>query len=289
MIRSMTGFGRAEGVVKDKKLTAEFRSLNSRQLDLMLKLPSLYKEKEAELRQWIGERAMRGKVELYVNAELLHVEKRTSFDAGLVEAYYKEVKAIKDSVDPSAQTDVLGFVLRMPDVARTSREELDEAEWTGAMNLIQQAFSAYDEFRRMEGGRLHDDLSSRGRKIAVLLDQIDAMDGGRADRTRDRLNAKLNELEGAIDRDRFEQELVYYLEKLDVNEEKVRLRSHCIYFNETLEGEVQQGRKLGFITQEMGREINTIGSKANDATMQRRVVEMKDELEKIKEQLMNVL
>ena len=169
MICSMTGFGRAEGMVKDRKLTVEFRSLNSRQFDLQLKLPSAYKEKDAELRQWIGERAIRGKVDMYLSVEMLMAEKRTSFDPLLVDAYYKELKAIVDKVDPTSTSDLMGFVLRLPDVARTSREELDEQEWVGAMTLIEQAFGSFDAFRQAEGGRLGDDLARSAERIATLL------------------------------------------------------------------------------------------------------------------------
>jgi uncharacterized protein (TIGR00255 family) len=218
-----------------------------------------------------------------------HAEKRTSFDVALVGAYHAELKALASQVDPAAQTDLLGLVLRMPEVARAEREELDASEWLAVMELAARAFSAYDAFRVAEGARSHEDLSARVRMIAGLLEEIASMDADRATRTQERLKSKLAELQVQVDQDRFEQELVYYLEKLDINEEKVRLRAHCSYFLETLENEEHQGRKLGFIAQEMGREINTIGSKANDAGMQRLVVRMKDELEKVKEQLMNVL
>lgn len=289
MIRSLTGFGRAEGVVKEKKVSVEVRSLNSRQMDLLLKLPSSYREKEAELRQWAGERIVRGKSELAVYAETLHAQKRTSFDPELVAGYYQELKALSARVDPNAATDLMGIVLRLPDVALTARETLDEAEWSGVMVLIAQAMHAFDAFRASEGARMHDDLLQRTKHISTLLEEVDLLDRDRAVRTRDKLEARLKELTVSVDRDRFEQELIYYLEKLDFNEEKVRLRSHCELFTQSLDADEQQGRKLGFIAQEMGREINTLGSKANDAAIQRLVVMMKDELEKIKEQLPNVL
>lgn len=289
MIRSLTGFGRAEGVVREKKLSVEVRSLNSRQLDLQLKLPGPYREKEAELRQWAGERIVRGKAELNVHAESLHAQKRTTFDAALVNDYYHELSTLARSVDPEAKTDLLGIVLKLPDVAVTSRESLDEEEWSEVMAMIAHAMHAFDAFRSSEGGRLHDDLVTRSKRIATLLEEVELLNEGRADRTREKLLGRLKELNAAVDKDRFEQEVIYYLEKLDFTEEKVRLRSHCTYFLETLEAEEQQGRKLGFISQEMGREINTLGSKANDAAIQRLVVMMKDELEKIKEQVPNVL
>lgn len=289
MIRSMTGFGRADAVVNGKKVTAELRSLNSKQLDLLLKTPVLYREKESELRQWIAEQAVRGKVEFSVQVEATRVEKRTAFDAALVAAYYNDLRGIVRQVDPAAQTDLMGFVLRMPDVTSTAREELTEEEWQGVMLVVRKAMNAFDGFRRNEGQRLHDDLAERTADIARLLNEVETLDAARTDRSRERLRAKLADLQVEVNADRFEQELVYFLDKLDVNEEKVRLRAHCTYFTETLEQEEQQGRKLGFIAQEMGREINTLGAKANDADIQRLVVRMKDQLEKIKELVLNVL
>ena len=178
---------------------------------------------------------------------------------------------------------------RQPDVLNTGREELTDTEWAGVLKLIHDAMRGFNGFREAEGRKLNDDLRMRVEHISALLLEVDGQDSGRAERTRERIRSRLAELQAKVDQDRFEQELVFYLEKMDINEEKVRLRAHCAYFLETLEKEQQQGRKLGFITQEMGREINTLGSKANDAAMQRNVVLMKDELEKIKEQVLNVL
>ena len=289
MLRSMTGFGRAEGIVAEKKVTVEVRSLNSKQLDLFIKLPALYREKDAQLRQWAGEEVVRGKSELIVNSELAPGVKRSHFDAELVRSYYEELRDIVGYVDDGAKTDVMSLVLRMPDVLNTGREELTDAEWLAVLALIHQAMRGFQGFRDAEGAKLHDDLRRRVERISALLNEVEGQDTGRAERTRERVRARLAELQAKVDQDRFEQELVFYLEKMDINEEKVRLRAHCAYFLETLEHEQQQGRKLGFITQEMGREINTLGSKANDAAMQRNVVLMKDELEKIKEQVLNVL
>lgn len=285
----MTGFGRAEGVVKDKKITVEVRSLNSKQLDLMLKVPGPYKEREPELRQLAGELIVRGKSEVYIACEQLHAAKRTTFDRELVRSYYAELKEIARDVAPESTTDLFGHVLRLPDVATTTNERLDEEEWAGVKALFLAALSTYDRFRTSEGQRLMADLALRADKIGTLLNEAESMDHGRADRTRDRLRGKLAEIQAKVDEDRFEQELVFYLEKLDITEEKVRLRSHCTYFHETMQSDEPQGRKLSFIAQEMGREINTLGSKANDAAIQRVVVVMKDELEKVKEQVLNVL
>lgn len=289
MLRSMTGFGRAEGIVAEKKVTVEVRSLNSKQLDLFIKLPSLYREKDAELRQWASEEVVRGKSEIFVNSEIAPGVKRSHFDTELVRSYYEELRAIAHAVDRSADADLMGLVLRMPDVMNTGREELTETEWAGVNKLMHDAMRAFNAFREAEGRKLSDDLRMRVEHISALLVEVEGQDSGRAERTRERIRARLAELQAKVDQDRFEQELVFYLEKMDINEEKVRLRAHCAYFLETLEREQQQGRKLGFITQEMGREINTLGSKANDAAMQRNVVLMKDELEKIKEQVLNVL
>lgn len=285
----MTGFGRAEGIVNDRRVTVEVRSLNSKQLDLFVKLPGIYKEKDAEVRQWAGEHVVRGKAEVYVNSEPLPGVVRTHFDTDLVRAYYEELKGITGKLDPNAGTDLLGLVLRMPEVSTSTREELTEAEWSAIRALLDSAMRAFTLFREAEGKKLNADLRSRVERIGALLAEIDGQDGGRVERTRERIRSRLAELQAKVDQDRFEQELVFYLEKMDINEEKVRLRAHCSYFLETLDKEENQGRKLGFISQEMGREINTLGSKANDAAMQRNVVLMKDELEKIKEQVLNVL
>ena len=289
MMRSMTGFGRAEGVVKDRKVTVEVRSLNSKQLDLLLKVPGVIKEREGEIRPWLSEQLVRGKAEVYITAELLHAAKRTTFDKDLVRAYHDELRTIADEVFPDDRPDLLAHVLRMPDVMTTASERLDDEEWDGVRVLLQAAVRSFDDFRQSEGARLMDDLLARASRIGVLLNEAEALDTGRTERTRERLLAKLADLRVEVDADRFEQELVYYLEKLDINEEKVRLRSHLAYLVETMRGDEQQGRKLGFIGQEIGREINTIGSKANDAAIQRLVVLMKDELEKVKEQVMNIL
>lgn len=289
MIRSMTGFGRAEGQVGDRNLTVEVRSLNSKQLDLFLKLPSALKDRENEVRQRVGEMVLRGKVELFIGSEGAQVTKRTTFDKDLVRAYYSELRAIRDQVDPTATTDLFALVLRLPDVTSTSNERITDEDWNAALALIDEALMGFNAFRAAEGGRLLTEIEARVHAIGRLLNEVQAADQGRADRMRERLRAKLTELGTKVDQDRFEQELIFYLEKMDMTEEMVRLRSHCTYFLETMGGSEAQGRKLGFIAQEMGREINTLGSKANDAAIQQVVVMMKDELEKVKEQVLNVL
>ena len=288
MLRSMTGFGRAEGVVADRKVSVEVRSLNSRQLDLLLRMPGVHKAQEAGLRQKLGDRIVRGKAEVVIVRD--QAEGRPALvDHARVKAFHAEFVAIAGELGMTAPPELLTLALRMPDVVAGPTEAPAPEEWPGIYALVQQAIDAFDTFRCDEGTRLASELQGRVAAIRAMLDEVEHMDQGRAERVRDRLRGKLEEAAIAVDHDRFEQELIHYLEKLDITEEKVRLAAHCDYFNETLIGEDQQGRKLGFIAQEMGREINTIGSKANDATMQRTVVGMKDELEKIKEQVLNVL
>ncbi len=289
MLRSMTGFGRAEGTVGERKASVELRSLNSKQLDLLVKLPAAHREREAELRAWLAERVVRGKVELFVNIDPLRPADRAGLDATLIKAQYEQLKALADAVAPGHSTDLLGIVLRQAEQQKPGDEPTDPAEWQALLALVHQATAAFTTYRSEEGARLMDDLRSTVGRVAALLAEVEALDAGRTERVRDRLRGKVEELGTTVDRDRFEQELVYYLEKFDINEEKVRLKAHCAYFLETLAAPDQQGRKLGFIAQEMGREMNTIGSKANDAAMQKLVVRMKDDLEKIKEQLLNVL
>lgn len=289
MLCSMTGFGRAEGVVGGRKVSAEVRSLNSRQLDLSLKLPALLRDRDTELRQMLGDRVVRGKCELSIALEDLNAERRTTFDRELVRAYHAELKAIADELGATGSTDLLGHVLRLPDVMTTPRAEVGAQEWEAVKALVDEALQRFETFRSDEGRRLSEELATRNANIERLLEQVDGLDDGRLPRTRQRLLDKLDELRTSVDQDRLEQELVFYLEKYELTEEKVRLRTHCAYFAETLAAEGQQGRKLGFIAQEMGREINTLGSKANDAPIQRLVVDMKDELEKIKEQVLNIL
>jgi len=289
MLRSMTGFGRAEGTVGERKVSVELRSLNSKQLDLLVKLPSAHREKEPELRTWLTDRIVRGKAELFVGLDRAAIGKRNSYDPETVRTQYAQLKALADSIAPGHNTDLFGIVLRQAELMPPAEETIDPAEWEGIHALIHQAVEDFTTYRTEEGQRLMEDLRATVARVGVLMDEIATLDQGRTDKVRERLRTKVEELSTTVDRDRFEQELTYYLEKLDINEEKVRLRAHCAYFTETLAASDQQGRKLGFIAQEMGREMNTIGSKANDAPIQKLVVRMKDDLEKIKEQLLNVL
>lgn len=290
MIQSMTGFGKATGAYGSKKISVEVRSLNSKQLDLNLRLPSMFKEKEMELKSKIAGEVERGKVDVAVFYENFGEEKTYSINTALAEAYYHELRALSDKLQ-LREGEILGHLLRLPEVVSSEKREMDENEWKTILNITEEAIRNFREFRNSEGNKLLKDLSDRVNLIEKLLDDTSTFEKERMENVRTRIQKSLEEYLGSenIDRNRFEQELIYYMERLDVNEEKVRLRTHCHYFIETMENENHQGRKLGFITQEMGREINTLGSKSNHAGMQKIVVLMKDELEKIKEQVLNVL
>lgn len=290
-MKSMTGFGKATTEIPGKKVTVEVRSLNSKQLDLNLRLPYLYKEKELELRADISKQIERGKVDISVftesNLDLLPV----SINRKLAKIYYNELKSLSEELDEQ-NPNLLALVVKMPDVMKAEREilDLDEAEWTQVKTTVDSAIEAFQKFRSDEGSTLSNEFSNRISLIDKLLAEVIIMDAPRVENIRTRIKNSLAEAieKEKIDQNRFEQELIYYIEKLDITEEKLRLKTHIDYFINTM-NEPASGRKLGFITQEIGREINTIGSKANDATVQKLVVQMKDELEKIKEQLLNVL
>lgn len=285
----MTGFGRAEGSCSERKVAVEVRSLNSKQLDLMVKLPAPYRDRDALVRGTATRAIVRGKAEVVVQLDRNAQQDRAHIDIDLVRSRYTALQAVADAVAPEHRTDILGLVLRMPDVMGAESGPAGDEEWDQVSNLIDQALEAFMAFRVAEGDKLEKDLREHVSNIRTHLNAVSQWDGERMERTRERLRNRLAELKLEVTPERFEQELVLHLEKSDINEEVVRLGTHCAYFLETLGEGDQQGRKLGFIAQEMGREINTIGSKCNDATMQRTVVGMKDELEKIKEQVLNVL
>jgi uncharacterized protein (TIGR00255 family) len=289
MLRSMTGFGKSEGTVGNKKFTVEIRSLNSKQLDLNMRIPSAFREKELELRSWLSENILRGKADLLVYYESLEPEKRMSFNKPLMELYYKDLKEFSDSVGMSGG-DVLNALIRIPDVLKPESSDLNEDEWNGLMTIIQEAYQKFDSYRKTEGAKLQQEFKHRIQLILASRDDLKEPINNRNARVRERLKSNMEELipVDKIDPNRFEQEIIYYLERLDISEEYQRLETNCAHFFDELKGE-SQGKKLGFISQEIGREINTIGSKANDAEMQKLVVTMKDELEKIKEQINNVL
>lgn len=285
----MTGFGKAVCELPQKKITIEIRSLNSRQLDLNIRMPSVYREKESEVRSEISKCAERGKIDVSIYAEGTAEAGLGTINHSLVVAYHQELKKAAEAIGEN-QKDFLSIIMRMPDVLKQDKQELDEKEWKEVFKSVKIALEAFGKFREDEGKVLEGEFSQRIEIIHTKLAEVAELDPQRAIAIRERLQKHLLEAVSAenIDKNRFEQELIYYLEKLDVTEEKVRLQTHLDYFIKTM-NEPGAGRKLGFIAQEIGREINTIGSKANDAGIQMIVVQMKDELEKIKEQLLNVL
>ncbi len=283
----MTGFGKASAGLKTKKIRVEIRSLNSKQLDLNLRLSGYYREKENEIRQEISKAAERGKIDFSIYSEQNSQAPSATINKKLARAYHKELHSLAKELKADDE-DILSLVLKMPDVFKSEKEELSEKEWRIVKQCISKALKDFSKFRTDEGKMLGKELTKRIASITHLLNEIIALDQKRIPSVRERLRKGTEELKDKIDQNRFEQELIYYIEKLDITEEKVRLKTHCDYFLKTME-EDSSGRKLGFITQEIGREINTIGSKANDAAIQKLVVQMKDELEKAKEQINNVL
>lgn len=290
-IKSMTGFGKAVNEIPGKKITVEIRSLNSKQLDLNLRMPYFYKEKELELRAEIGKQLERGKIDVSVYAESTQETLPVALNKALAKTYYQELKSLSTELNDNS-SDLLGLVLKMPEVMKAEREvaELDEEEWKLVRTVVDRAIVAFQKFRDDEGNTLLKEFITRIGIIDTLLSDVLSLDSARVANIKNRIKNNISEVIDTekIDQNRFEQELIYYVEKLDITEEKLRLKTHLDYFLATMK-EPGAGRKLGFISQEIGREINTIGSKANDAGMQKLVVQMKDELEKIKEQMLNVL
>lgn len=289
MLRSMTGFGKAEGTVGNKKFTVEVRSLNSKLLDLNMRIPGSFREKELELRSWLSDNIQRGKADMLVYYESLEAEKRMAFNKPLMEAYYKDLKEVADNVGMN-NADFLNAIVRIPDVLKPEFQEMDEDEYNGLFSIIKEAYARFDSYRKIEGAKLKDEFELRIKLILECREALEQPIEERNKKVREKLRNNLEELipPDKVDQNRFEQELIYYLERLDISEEHQRLLSNCEHFNDELQGDAS-GKKFGFISQEIGREINTIGSKANDADMQKLVVKMKDELEKIKEQINNVL
>lgn len=286
MIQSMTGYGKAVAECSDKKITIEIRSLNSKSIDLNTRLPFLYKEKELDIRKILSEKLQRGKVDFTVNTEATADNKAQQINPEIIKAYINEFKAIvPEATDP----ELLAIVMRLPDVMAFTCKELDEEEWNIFLKVLYEAIDNLNEFRIAEGNVLEQDFIQRINKIKELLVQVEPFEKERIQTLKDRFTKNLEELSSEYDPNRFEQELIYYLEKLDITEEKVRLKNHCEYFLESLNSNESEGKKLGFICQEIGREINTLGSKSNHSEMQKIVVQMKDELEKVKEQVLNIL
>lgn len=290
MILSMTGYGKAEGAIGNRKFTVELRSLNSKQLDMNVRMPSVYKEKEMKLRSFLTKEVVRGKSDLTIFYEAGQEEKKVTLNGPLMHSYYRDLKSIAADMDQE-DIDYVGAIMKIPEVLRPHKEELDETEWGQIMDLVKSALEGFKAYRTQEGAVLFEDFKKRIDTILKLQSGLKDPLDDRMTRVKERIQSNLTEWVDAekVDNNRFEQELIYYLEKMDVTEELVRLEGNCKYFLEILESGEAQGKKLGFICQEIGREINTLGSKANDADVQRVVVQMKDELEKIKEQILNVL
>lgn len=291
MIVSMTGFGKALCQVNDKTLKIEIRALNSKNLDLSIKAPQQYREKENAIRNLVSATLERGKIEVILSLESQGTNSVVSLNKALLKTYYQEMKQIAEELGVGASENLFTALMRMPEIFKSESEPLDPQEWEIIERGIQDALEQLQAFRLSEGQHLQQDILLRIELIGSLSKQIETFEPKRIDNVRERLLKALSDLGENVrkDENRFEQELIYYLEKFDITEEKVRLAKHLEYFTETVKDQAAGGKKLGFITQEIGREINTIGSKANDADIQKLVVQMKDELEKIKEQLLNIL
>lgn len=286
MIQSMTGFGKATLQLPTKKITVEIKSLNSKGLDLNTRMPSVFREMELGLRNQLSQRLERGKIDFSLYIEVTGEETSSKINVPIVKGYINQMKAVIPNAD---ETELMKMAVRMPDALKTERDEIDENEWKQIQKVIDEALENIAQFRKDEGVALEKEFLHRIANIMTLMNNAVSYDAERVETVKTRLRTALDELKENVDENRFEQELIFYLEKYDITEEKVRLENHLNYFIETLAGTEANGRKLGFITQEMGREINTMGSKSNHSEMQKLVVMMKDELEKIKEQVLNVL
>ncbi|UII81368.1 YicC/YloC family endoribonuclease [Flagellimonas sp. CMM7] len=285
MIQSMTGFGKHVVQLPSKKITIELKSLNSKSLDINARIPQSYREKELELRKMIADELIRGKVDFGLYLEITGEETTAEVNQGVVKKYMQQLANIAKGDD----VKLLEMALRMPDTMKTEKGDIDPSEYEAIKGAMKKALSEIRTFRNEEGQVLENDFTTRLKNLNALLEEVKTMDPERLDTVRERLEKAVADLKIELDANRFEQELIYYLEKYDITEEKVRLANHLDYFETTLKSADSNGKKLGFIAQEIGREINTIGSKANYAPMQQLVVQMKDELEKIKEQMLNVL
>lgn len=293
MARSMTGYGKAERETGSGKITVEIRSLNSKQLDLSVRMPALYRPYEFEIRNIVSKGMVRGKVDMFVSFEPSVATSAADLNREMFELYYRKLSSLTEIMDVDENTGLNAAIfraaLRMPDVVVTESGEIDENEKSELFGAVEDALVAADEFRGQEGDRLMQDVLGRVDSISAYKNQVVPYEQRRADAIKSRITESLKQISVCVDENRLEQEMIYYIEKLDITEEKVRLDNHCRYFREVAFEEENPGRKLGFIAQEIGREINTLGSKANDSDIQRIVVQMKDELEKIKEQVLNIL
>ncbi len=291
MIISMTGYGKAVCELQHKKISIEVKSLNSKQLDLNTRLPNIYREKELEIRTSINNKLFRGKVDVSFYIESAISDKQAQINTPVIESYYQQLLPLAQKFNQEERTDFLRIILPLPDSIKVEQADLDETEWISIKKSLDNAMNQLIEFRTQEGAVLEADFRKRIKTIGDLLIDVTPFEKDRIEKLRTRLRENLEDLidKSKIDENRLEQEFIFYIEKLDVTEEKVRLGNHLKYFIETMTTEDQPGKKLGFIAQEIGREVNTLGSKANDANIQRIVIQMKDELEKIKEQILNVL
>ena len=300
MIKSMTGYGKAEAALASGKLTIEIRTLNSKSADISIKSSLIPKDKDLLIRQKIANVLVRGTIDVYINFEANAAESAKVVDAEIVRSYYSQLMEIRkslpgismfsmDSAD-RMNNELFTAALRFPDVVAVKKDDIiTEENWPLVEAAFDEALNAVDAYRAKEGEALYKDVTGRVANILALEDEVEAHEGERIQAVRDRILSAAKELDIKLDKERFEQEMIFWLEKYDINEEKVRLRQHCAYFRDTIDGEACPGKKLGFIIQEMGREINTTGSKANNPSIQKAVVRMKDELEKIREQSMNIL
>lgn len=286
----MTGYGKAECELSNKKITIEIKSLNSKQLDISTRIPNIYKSKDIEIRKMISEKLVRGKVELSLYYEQMGEEANASINVPIVKNYFEQLKRVYSEFNFEMSEMAIQSIIRLPDAVKMEHEELNEEDWHKISEVLEQAIEQTDQFRIQEGLALEQDIVSQIQLIIDLKELVAPFETERIEQVKTRLSDALKELKNNLqnDQNRFEQELIFYLEKLDINEEKVRLENHCKYFLETLL-EDAPGKKLGFISQEIGREINTMGSKANHTEIQKLVIQMKDALEKIKEQSLNVL
>ncbi len=286
MLLSMTGYGKAIIQLPNKKVTIELKSLNSKNLDLGVRMPSYYKEKELGIRKVLAKQLVRGKVDFSIYVEQTADKSSSEINSSAISSYLGQLREI----EPDASSiDLLQIAMRLPEVMTSTREELDESEWETIENGIQECLLAIHAYREDEGESMRQDLETNISSIEKLMEEVKSLSSDRIIHVKERLSTALDELKKSVDENRYEQELIYYLEKLDINEEMVRLENHLIYFKSELASDQSNGKKLGFIAQEIGREVNTTGSKSNYAPMQHVVVQMKNELEKIKEQILNIL
>ncbi len=289
MIHSMTGYGKAVAEFPGKKITIEIKSLNSKQLDMYVRIPSLYKEKEIEIRNELSKKLSRGKIDFSFLSETTSRDISSKIDHNLIAQYHREIKLLAQELQINEPQEWFPTLFRMPDVMKQELEELNEEEWAEIEKTIRKATDELIDFRKQEGDMLKKTLEEKIANIRQLLTEIEPFENERIEKIKTKIEDELSKLNIEYDSNRLEQEMIYYIEKLDVNEEKARLTNHLDYFLETMEENSSQGKKLGFIAQEIGREVNTLGSKSNHSEMQRIVVKMKDELEQIKEQILNVL